>query len=160
MTETVDQAQAQPPRALAGIIEDSTSLSFVSTSHFEGSRGGRLTSRRHCRTRVPAWQRLTAMIDGPGPGAGADVLSTVLPGPGEVRELMLGGGGAAAALRRGTTWIDMTANSAPGAASKGQPMYIGIGTVVLIVIIVLAILMLAPAFMLRRCTCERNPPHE
>ena len=47
MTETVDQAQAQPPRALAGIIEDATSLSFVSTSHFEGSRGGRLTSRRH-----------------------------------------------------------------------------------------------------------------
>ena len=34
MTETVDQAQAQPPRALAGIIEDATSLSFVSTSPF------------------------------------------------------------------------------------------------------------------------------
>ena len=31
MTETVDQAQAQPPRALAGIIEDATSLSLVST---------------------------------------------------------------------------------------------------------------------------------
>jgi hypothetical protein len=46
MTETVDQAQAQPPRALAGVIEDATSLSFVSTSHFEGSRGGCLTSRR------------------------------------------------------------------------------------------------------------------
>ena len=45
MTETVDQAQAQPPRALAGIIEDATSLSFVPASHFEGSRGGRLTSR-------------------------------------------------------------------------------------------------------------------
>ena len=43
MTETVDQAQAQPPRALAGTIEDATSLSFVSTGHFEGSRGGRLT---------------------------------------------------------------------------------------------------------------------
>ena len=51
MTETVDQAQAQPPRALAGIIEDATSLSFVSTSHFEGSRGGRLASRRR---RTPA----------------------------------------------------------------------------------------------------------
>ena len=37
MTETVDQAQAQPPRALAGVIEDATSRSFVSTSHFEGS---------------------------------------------------------------------------------------------------------------------------
>ena len=34
MTETVDQAQAQPPRALAAVIEDATSLSFVSTSHF------------------------------------------------------------------------------------------------------------------------------
>ena len=29
MTETVDQAQAQPPRALVGIIEDTTSLSFA-----------------------------------------------------------------------------------------------------------------------------------
>ena len=26
MTETVDQAQAQPPRALAGVIEDAISL--------------------------------------------------------------------------------------------------------------------------------------
>ena len=43
--------------------------------------------------------------------AGADILITVLPGPGEVRELMLGTGGAAAALRPGTTWIDMTSNS-------------------------------------------------
>ena len=43
--------------------------------------------------------------------AGADVLITVLPAPGEVRELMLGTGGAAAALRPGTTWIDMTSNS-------------------------------------------------
>jgi hypothetical protein len=47
MTETVDQAQAQPPRALASIIEDATSLSFVSTTHLEGSRGGPLTSRPH-----------------------------------------------------------------------------------------------------------------
>jgi hypothetical protein len=46
MTETVDQAQAQPLRALAGVIGDATSLSFVPASHFEGSRGGRLTSRR------------------------------------------------------------------------------------------------------------------
>jgi 3-hydroxyisobutyrate dehydrogenase-like beta-hydroxyacid dehydrogenase len=43
--------------------------------------------------------------------AGSDILITVLPGPGEVRELMLGMGGAAAALRPGTTWIDMTSNS-------------------------------------------------
>ena len=38
---------AATAQALAGIIEDATSLSFVSTSHFEGSRGGRLASRRH-----------------------------------------------------------------------------------------------------------------
>ena len=49
--------------------------------------------------------------------AGADILITVLPGPGEVRELMLGTGGAAAALRPGTTWIDMTSNS-PAAATE------------------------------------------
>jgi NAD binding domain of 6-phosphogluconate dehydrogenase len=45
--------------------------------------------------------------------AEADVLITVLPGPGEVRELMLGTGGAAAALRHGTTWIDMTSLGFP-----------------------------------------------
>lgn len=43
--------------------------------------------------------------------AEADVLVTVLPGPGEVRELMLGAGAVAVALRGGTTWIDMTSNS-------------------------------------------------
>jgi 3-hydroxyisobutyrate dehydrogenase len=43
--------------------------------------------------------------------ARADVLLTVLPGPGEVRELMLGTGAVAAALRGGATWIDMTSNS-------------------------------------------------
>jgi 3-hydroxyisobutyrate dehydrogenase len=43
--------------------------------------------------------------------AGVDVLITVLPGPGEVRDLMLGPGGVAAALRGGATWIDMTSNS-------------------------------------------------
>ena len=49
--------------------------------------------------------------------AGADILITFLPGPGEVRELMLGTGGAAAALRPGTTWIDMTSNS-PAAVTE------------------------------------------
>jgi hypothetical protein len=53
MTETVDQAQVQPPRALAGVIEDAASLCFVPASHFEGSRGGRLTSRLR---RTPAKQ--------------------------------------------------------------------------------------------------------
>jgi 3-hydroxyisobutyrate dehydrogenase len=43
--------------------------------------------------------------------AGVDVLVTVLPGPGEVRELMLGAAGVASALRDGATWIDMTSNS-------------------------------------------------
>ena len=50
MTETVDQAQAQPPRALADIIKDATSLSFVSTSHSGGSRGGRRLPSRPRRT--------------------------------------------------------------------------------------------------------------
>jgi 3-hydroxyisobutyrate dehydrogenase len=43
--------------------------------------------------------------------ANSDVLITVLPGPGEVRKLMLGPGGVLEALRPGTTWIDMTSNS-------------------------------------------------
>jgi 3-hydroxyisobutyrate dehydrogenase len=43
--------------------------------------------------------------------AESDVLVTVLPGPGEVREVMLGPGGVLEALRPGTTWIDMTSNS-------------------------------------------------
>ena len=43
--------------------------------------------------------------------AGADVLVTVLPGPGQVRDLMLGSGAVATALRGGTTWIDVTSNS-------------------------------------------------
>ena len=51
---------------------------------------------------VPAPHRLAAE---------ADVLITILPGPGEVRDLMLGAGGVAAALRPGITWIDMTSNS-------------------------------------------------
>ena len=53
MTETVDQAPTQPPGALAGVIEDAISLSFVLASRFEGSRGGRLASRRR---RTPAQQ--------------------------------------------------------------------------------------------------------
>jgi hypothetical protein len=64
MTETVDQAQAQPPRALAGTIEDATSLSFVSTSHFEGSRGGRLASRPHVFDGAKAAPPLTVIFPG------------------------------------------------------------------------------------------------
>jgi 3-hydroxyisobutyrate dehydrogenase len=43
--------------------------------------------------------------------AGSDVLITILPGPGEVEEAMLGPGEMAEALRPGATWIDMTSNS-------------------------------------------------
>jgi 3-hydroxyisobutyrate dehydrogenase len=43
--------------------------------------------------------------------AESDALITVLPGPDEVTEAMAGPGGMAAALRPGTTWIDMTSNS-------------------------------------------------
>jgi 3-hydroxyisobutyrate dehydrogenase len=62
--------------------------------------------------------------------AGADVLITVLPGPGEVHELMLGTGGAAAALRPGTTWIDMTTNS-PAAVTEIREALLGRGVQVL-----------------------------
>ena len=62
--------------------------------------------------------------------AGADVLITVLPGPGEVRELMLGPDGVAAALRPGTTWIDMTSNS-PAAVAEIRAMLLGRGVQVL-----------------------------
>jgi RNA polymerase sigma factor (sigma-70 family) len=62
--------------------------------------------------------------------AGADVLVTVLPGPAEVREVMLGAGGAAAALRPGTTWIDMTSNS-PAAMTEVRDAVLGRGVRVL-----------------------------
>jgi 3-hydroxyisobutyrate dehydrogenase len=42
--------------------------------------------------------------------ATADVLITVLPGPPELREAMLGADGALAALRPGTLWLDLTTN--------------------------------------------------
>lgn len=43
--------------------------------------------------------------------AAADVLITMLPGPQEVEQAMLGAGGALNELAAGTTWIDMTSNS-------------------------------------------------
>ena len=43
--------------------------------------------------------------------ADADVLITVLPGPGEVHEVMAGGGGVLAALPAAAVWIDMTSSS-------------------------------------------------
>lgn len=39
---------------------------------------------------------------------GADVLVTVLPGPAEVRDALLGPDGALAGLRAGATWVDMS----------------------------------------------------
>ena len=43
--------------------------------------------------------------------AAADVLITMLPGPNEVAEAMVGAGGALAAMRRGSTWIDTSSNA-------------------------------------------------
>jgi 3-hydroxyisobutyrate dehydrogenase len=52
-----------------------------------------------------------------GTAAAVDVLITMLPGPGEVAEAMVGAGGALRAMRRGTTWIDMSSNAAAAAES-------------------------------------------
>ena len=70
---------------------------------------------------VPAPHRLAAE---------ADVLITILPGPGEVRDLMLGAGGVAAALRPGITWIDMTSIS-PAAMTEVRVAVLGRGAQVL-----------------------------
>jgi 3-hydroxyisobutyrate dehydrogenase len=50
--------------------------------------------------------------------AEADVLITMLPGPGAVREVMAGPGGALAALSPSAVWIDMTSNS----PATGRPL--------------------------------------
>jgi 3-hydroxyisobutyrate dehydrogenase len=60
----------------------------------------------------------------------SDVLITVLPGPGEVRDVMLGSGGVLDVLRRGTTWIDMTSNS-PAAMTGIQQALLARGVQVL-----------------------------
>ncbi len=62
--------------------------------------------------------------------AESDVLITVLPGSGEVREVMLGPGGVLEVLRRGTTWIDMTSNS-PAAMTEIQQTLLARGVQVL-----------------------------
>jgi 3-hydroxyisobutyrate dehydrogenase len=61
--------------------------------------------------------------------ADVDVLVTVLPGPGEVRELMLDAG-VAAAMRGGATWIDMTSNS-PSAMAEIRDVLLDRGVQVL-----------------------------
>src|SRR5437763_8966588 len=53
-----------------------------------------------------AWRDSPALA-----AAAADVVITVLPGPGEVRMAMLGTDGALSVLAAGATWIDMTTNS-------------------------------------------------
>lgn len=44
--------------------------------------------------------------------AAADVLVTMLPGPTQVHEALLGDGGALAAMRPGSVWMDMSTSSA------------------------------------------------
>lgn len=44
-------------------------------------------------------------------GAQADVVITVLPGPRQIREVMIGGGGVLASMRPGSTHIDMSTSS-------------------------------------------------
>lgn len=53
-----------------------------------------------------SWRNASAEV-----AAAADVLITMLPGPAEVRETMLGDGAALRAMRPRTTWIDMSSSS-------------------------------------------------
>ncbi len=66
------------------------------------------------------WQGTAAAV-----AAQADVLITMLPGPGELHDVMAGHGGALAALPPSATWIDMTSSSpaagrALGAAARAR----------------------------------------
>jgi 3-hydroxyisobutyrate dehydrogenase len=47
----------------------------------------------------------------PAGAAGGDIVITMLPGPREVREAMIGSGGILAAMPATATWIDMSSNS-------------------------------------------------
>src|SRR5215813_4604378 len=47
--EADPRVSSKRPPGTGTMSPTATSFSFVSTSHFEGSRGGRLTSRRHAR---------------------------------------------------------------------------------------------------------------
>jgi len=53
--------------------------------------------------------------------SGVDVLVTMLPGPPQVEAVMLGEGGAFAALRPGSTWIDMS-TSTPAAGRRAAAL--------------------------------------
>jgi 3-hydroxyisobutyrate dehydrogenase len=66
-------------------------------------RPERREAARACGARWSADARELAMD--------ADVLITVLPGPQEVRDVMLGPGGLVDALSAGAAWIDLTSNA-------------------------------------------------
>ena len=72
-----------------------------------------------------SWQPTSAQA-----AAAADVVITMLPGPADVQEAMLGAHGALQALTAGATWIDMTSNS-PAAARPVREQAIGQGVEVL-----------------------------
>lgn len=69
--------------------------------------------RQECR-RVAASVGAEWASTSAGAADGADVLITMLPGPGEVRQAMIDAG-ALHALARGSTWIDMSSNNAAAA---------------------------------------------
>ena len=62
--------------------------------------------------------------------AAAGVLITMLPGAGEIQEVMLGEAGALAGMAAGTTWIDMTSSS-PSAVRPAREQAIEAGMQVL-----------------------------
>lgn len=55
--------------------------------------------------------------------SGADVLITVLPGPPELRDAMLGTDGVLPSLRSGTLWLDLTSNDPRVAAEVAAVAY-------------------------------------
>jgi 3-hydroxyisobutyrate dehydrogenase len=72
----------------------------VTAGDARGEREGAVTG---CGAR---WKGAAAEV-----AAEVDVLITVLPGPGEVHDVMAGRGGVLAALPAAATWIDMTSSS-------------------------------------------------
>jgi len=77
---------------------------------------------------------VTVAADGRVVASGADVLITVLPGPPELRDAMLGADDVLATLRPGSLWLDLTSNDprvavdvaavadAQGVSVAGAPM--------------------------------------
>jgi len=83
---------------------------LVRAGHVVAAHDLRPERRAQVRGNGARWAATAAEL-----GAAADVLITVLPGPREVAEAMVGTGGALRAMRAGTTWIDMSSN-APASA--------------------------------------------